>query len=204
MNEEIHAYAFMSKPGALARIRKSDRLAILRHFIDTIEKLPGINIVNVIVDKHKHVPPFDPFTVGWQTLIQRLENTVKSRKFHGPPLSWKVYDRAMVFPDDTDQKKLRSLLRKMRKYNPVPNMASLYASGYNNLPLEYVIEDPHFKDSYLSYFSQAADCVAYMLYQREVPSKYIRAQTGHGYFGRLDRSLCRVASSKDPKGIVRR
>lgn len=200
LREEIHAFNMISKPGALVRIPRNDRLTILRHFMDTIENLPGVSVINVVVDKFGKPTTYDPFEQGWQALIQRFENTVVRGNFPGPHA---MSDHAMIFPDDTNRKKLTDMIRRMRYYNPVPNSAVMYGAGYRNLKLQVIIEDPHYKDSQHSYFTQAADCVAYMLHQQLAPNKYIRKKTGHGYFNRLNTCLCRVASSSDPMGIVR-
>ncbi len=90
----------------------------------------------------------------------------------------------------------------MRRYNPVPNQPG-YVGSYRNLLLRKIIEDPSFRESHDSYFIQAADLVAFLLYQKLAPSAYMRKKSGQNYFDRLDPILCKVASSKDPQGIVR-
>jgi hypothetical protein len=64
-------------------------------------------------------------------------------------------------------------------------------------------EDPFFKDSRTSYFIQAADLAAYLLYQRLAPSSFARKHQIGKYFNYLGPVLCRVASPVDPHGIVR-
>ena len=64
------------------------------------------------------------------------------------------------------------------------------------------VEDPYFKDSAKSYFIQAADVAAFVLYQRICPSSYMKKKSGHNFFKRLRGVLCTVASSRDPDGIV--
>jgi hypothetical protein len=66
-----------------------------------------------------------------------------------------------------------------------------------------LIEDPYFKDSEHSYFIQAADLAAFLLYQKLSPSSYARKKGLTNYFDRLDPILCKVASRTDPQGIVR-
>jgi hypothetical protein len=107
----------------------------------------------------------------------------------------------MIFPDSTDRKKLTQLLRKMRRYNPIQNQFS-YAPGFRNISVNNIIEDPSFRDSDSSYFMQAADLVAFLLYQKVCPNKYVRSKSAQNYFNRLDPIFCKVASSKDLQGIV--
>lgn len=199
LREEIHAGELLTRPGSLARIAKHDRLTILRKLMDAAEQLP-IRVINVVVDKSLHSSPYDPFAAAWQSLIQRFENTIAFQNFPGPANG---LDTGLILPYQTDTKKLRGLVRQMRRYNPIPNSGGGGGEGYRQLPIAKVIEDPVFKDSAESLFIQTADCICYMLYQSIIPNKYIQKQTGHGYFRRLDKVLCREASRNDPNGIVR-
>ena len=89
----------------------------------------------------------------------------------------------------------------MRRYNPIPNRVGL-GRGFRNLSISNLVEDPYFKDSEHSYFIQAADLAAFLLYQKFSPSAYARKKSIQNYFKRLDPVLCKVASSSDPEGIV--
>lgn len=75
--------------------------------------------------------------------------------------------------------------------------------GSRNILVGNLVEDPFFKDSSHSYFSQTADLSAFLLYQRFAPSNYARAKGLSAYFGRLNPILCKVASTADPNGIVK-
>ncbi len=79
----------------------------------------------------------------------------------------------MLFPDHTDDKKLTLLLRRMRRYNPIPSKIE-YGPGLRNTVMTKIIEDPNFRDSGHSYFLQAADLAAFLLYQRYAPSDLLR------------------------------
>jgi len=198
MREEVHAAAFISRPGILAqRITRNDRLAILRAFADELASMSDLNLINVVVDKDGKAS-YDVFAKAWTALIQRFENTLAHRNFAGPQ---NPDDRGTLFPDHTDDKKLTLLLRKMRRYNPIPNQLE-YGPGYRNIALTKIIEDPNFRASDHSYFIQAADLAAYLLYQSMVPNAYIKRKSAHNYFRRLEPILCKVASSTDPLGIV--
>ncbi len=200
LRDEFHASKFISRSGEVGqRISKSNRLAMIRLFAGKLAVIPDICIINVLVSKAGKKPQYDVFERAWTALIQRFENTISNHNFPGPA---NPDERGIVFCDHTDDKKLMLLLRKKRHYNPVPNAQAL-GSGYRNLPLQYVIEDPSFRDSAHSYFVQAADLAAFLLYQRERPNTYIKMKSGHNYFARLTPVLCRVASPGDPDGIVR-
>jgi hypothetical protein len=198
LREEIHASAFISTPRDLIRIKRHDRLAILRMFADELATMPDLNIINIVVDKSTKKSTYDPFDMAWKALIQRFENTITNRNFRGPA---NADERGFLIPDATDNKKLVTLMRKMRRYNPIPTQGQ--SGSTRNLLLQYIIEDPYFKDSAHSFFTQSADLVAYLLYQSLNPNSYIKSKSAQNYFKRLEPVLCKVASKTDPLGVVR-
>lgn len=198
LREEIHAAHFIHNPGELQRIPKSLRLRLLRDVIDFQTSLPDVNILNVVVDKQGKSAGTDIFEMAWQTLIQRFQNTIQNKNLPGPK---NEHERGMLVVDRTDEKKLRLLSRKMRRYNPVPSSAG---SGFLLKPITMVVEDAVHRDSIHSYYIQLADVNAYFLLQKHDPCSYIKRKGGRNYFDRLDSVLCKLASSKDPQGIVRR
>ena len=187
----------ISRGGAYKYIPRSDRLTVVRWFADELATIPDLNLIPVVVDKRGKASPYDVFEMAWKVLVQRFENALSNHNFRGPG---NPDERGMLFPDRTDDKKLVLLLRRMRRYNPVPNQ---FGSGYRNLAVANVIEDPSFRDSTHSHFIQAADLAAFLLYQRQAPNAYMRRKSGNNYFCRLDSLVCKVASPKDPEGIVR-
>lgn len=199
LREEIHAADFISRPGPLVRVKRNDRLTIIRALADQLASMTDFSAINIVVDKQGKLGQYDVFEMAWKTLIQRFENTLSKRNFSGPR---NPDERGMLFPDDTDRKKLTLVLRRMRRYNPIPNRIE-YGLGSRNIVMTKIIEDPSFRDSEHSYFVQAADLAAFLLYQHLVPSAYMRKKSGQNYFLRLNPILCRAASNNDPQGIVR-
>lgn len=202
LKEEIHASAMINNPGDMRRIKRHERLSIIRHFADEVAQLPGVNIINIVIDKRNKSGNYDVFEKSWQALIQRLENTTLNGNFPHPQEDKSTRfpgEGALILPDNTDNAKLQRLLRKMRRHNYVPGMGGLPS---RNILLRSVIEDPYFKDSAHSYFIQAADTAAFLLYQNINPNAYMRKKGGANYFSRLDPVLCTVAS-RNPGGIVR-
>lgn len=198
LREEIHASKMIVRPGKLVRIKRNDRLTILRFFANELAIMPHLNVINVVVKKADKQSGYDPFIMAWRALLQRFENTISNRNFPGPT---NPDERGLVFPDNTADKKLTQLLRQMRRYNPIPNQLQ-YGVGYRNLLIGNVIEDPNFRDSEHSLFIQAADLIAYLLNQKLTPNSYFRQKGARNYFDRLDPILCKVASRTDPQGIV--
>ncbi len=233
LREEIHASAFINNPGKVARIPRHQRLAILRLFADELSTistsrnrliapalvavLPGrlksllrfrdvltmrdFNVINVVVDKTKKPQDYDVFGMAWTALVQRFENTLAHHNFRGPA---NADERGIVFPDHTDDEKLTAVLRKMRRFNPIPNQSHL-GLGSRNLVVRNIIEDPNFKDSSKSFFVQACDLIAFLVYQAFAPNAYMKKNSGQNYFKRIEPILCKVASNNDPwrLGIVK-
>jgi hypothetical protein len=197
LREEIHASEFINNPKDLIRIKRNDRLDILRQSINWLKGQNDINIINIIVDKRGKND--DVFEIAWRALIQRFENTISYRNFPGPQ---NPHDKGMILPDRTDTKKLQVLLRKMRRYNVIPNTQNIYGGGSRNITLDYIIEDPFYKESAHSYFIQMTDVAAYFLRQVYEPNNYVRKKNMAKYFYKLDPVLCKHASRSNQFGIV--
>ena len=198
LREEIHCSHFIHKPGDFQRIPKSLRLRLLRDVIDFQASLLNYQIVNVVVNKKNKSLNSDIFSLAWQTLIQRIENTLYHHNFIG---SNNATDSALLFVDKTDEIKLRNLTRRMRRYNPVPNSFNL-GSGYRMMPTQWVIEDAIHRDSAHSYFIQLADVNAYFLGQKFFTNQYVTKKGGRNYLDRLMPVLLKQASKSHPLGIV--
>jgi len=199
LREEIHAARMLNKPGDLVRIKRNDRLSIIKYFVDELASLQDISIINVVVDKQGKPDSYDVLGNAWKILIQRFSNTIFNRNFPGPA---NADDRGFIIPDMGEVKKVTEIIRRMRRYNPIPNQGA-YGSGYRNVRVSNLVEDPFFKDSEKSYLIQAADVAAFVLYQNICPSSYMKKKGGHNFFKRLEGVLCTVASTTDPNGIVR-
>jgi hypothetical protein len=65
LREEIHAAAMLTTPKGLVRIKKYDRLAIVRALIDELAQMPDLNIINVVVDKQDKPANYDVFGMSW-------------------------------------------------------------------------------------------------------------------------------------------
>jgi len=199
LREELHASRLLTRPGALVRIKKNDRLTIIRAFAHQVSRLERLRVICVHVDKRAKNADYDVFEMAWTALIQRFSNTLERGNF---PHAGELRQSGMLFPDDTDQLKLTRLVTRLRRYNPVPNQPR-FGTGYRNLPIERIIEQPNFRDSASSYYVQVADLAAFLLYQTVAPSSYMRRKGGRWYFDRLLPIVLRQASYSDPRGVVR-
>lgn len=197
MRDEIHCTEFINKPGELIRIKRNDRLDILKKCIDWLNSQETLSIFSVVIDKNNRTD--DVFELAWGTLLTRFENTIRSKNFPGPQND---DDRGIVVSDNTDGEKLRKLIRRMRHYNPIPNRKDLFRGDFRNIKLEYVIEDPVFRDSRNSLIHQMNDVVAYFCRQMVEPNAYVRKKGGANYYTRLSKVLL-YKVSKTNNGLVR-
>jgi hypothetical protein len=198
LREEIHAARMLNKPGEMVRIKRNDRLSIIKHLVDELAAMQHLSIINIVVDKKGKPNDYDVLENAWRALLQRYSNTMSHHNFPGPANS---DDYGLILPDMSEVKKITEIIRKMRRYNPIPNQIG-YGGGYRNILITNFVEDPYFKDSSKSYFIQAADVAAFALYQRLSPSTYVKKKSGQNFFTRLGGVLCKVASPRDPDGIV--
>jgi hypothetical protein len=199
LREEVHAVRMIRSSGDLSRIAKHHRLEILKLHAAFLGSLPDVSLISIVVDKQGKASAYDVFENAWTALIQRFENTVSHSNFPGPK---NADDRGMLLCDHTDDKKLTSLLRRLRAYNPIANQQK-FGPGYRNLVLKTIVEDPSFRDSKDSLFVQAVDVSAYLQLQQLSPTAYFRQKGAKNYFSRLYPICCKFASLKDPNGIVR-
>jgi len=197
LREEIHAESFINKPGKLKRIKRNDRLDILKKCLDWAASQPDLNVITVCIDKSKRNE--NVFDLAWRTFIQRFENTLSNNNFRGPR---NPDDRGIILSDNTDGIKLTKLLRKMRRYNPIPHNKILYGIGYRNIPLEKIIGDPVYRDSAHSFFHQIVDVISYSARQIYETNSYMKKKGGRHFYERLKPILVTEASRKHPLGIV--
>ena len=198
LSDEIHHCThFINKPGELVRISRNNRVDIMKKCVDWLNSQADINVFSVVVKKEDKSG--DIFEIAWNTLLMRFENTISYKNFAGPQ---NADDRGIVLSDNTEGEKLRALIRKMRHYNTIPNRGEMHASGYRNIPLQYVIEDPVFRDSKYSFMHQMNDVAAYSARQMYEPNSYMKKKGGHNFYKRLDNVSCKVVSKTNDFGIV--
>jgi len=206
VEDELHAAEMINKPSRLApslqRLTKHERLAIIRHFADTLATISDIRLINIVADKAsgRFFEKDEVFRQAWYALFQRFENTIRRKNFPGPK---NTNGRGLIFADNTDGTKLRRYLRDMRLRNLLKVRQHSGVYSYINEPIRVLVEDPVTRDSRDSSLIQAADCVAFLLKQNVDASAYMQRHGGNTYFNRLDPILCKYACNKDVQGIVR-
>lgn len=188
--KELHAWKFVSGRGQISHkvVTKYQRSIIFNEIIDLIESIPDLRVFNSLAPKCKE-------SVGFEWLLNRINRSLKEWNSHG-----------ILVCDEGNEASITKQVRRMSVYNPLPSKFGVwFESGEKskNIPLEFIIEDPVFKQSDKSYFIQLSDFVAYALLRREMP---IESKTKYGYhesFNRLNGVLVKEATKKDPEGIIR-
>ncbi len=160
-----------------------------------VHKMPNAITISVNLDKHE--PKYsstastnDIQYLTWQRLIQRY-NTYLQKSCKG--------DLGMVFADETNEVKIRSMLRKMRVHNPVPS----HFGGTYQATVDNIVEDPVMRKSHHAYFVQIADLICYALFRKIYRKGSYRRYNVDRLFDILDPLCLKEASREDPHGIVR-
>lgn len=196
MREELHAAELIriDKIDAYRTIKKRDRIKLLGDFVAQLPTLcAGSVLLNVCFDKQAVGGAGSFKAEAWTRLIQRYDTYI--RKAGGTDA------HGLLIADGVEDVEVRGLLRKMRVFNMVP---SRYGGKSRNLPTTRIIEDVVPRDSRHSYFVQAADAVAHVLYRKEYPRGALKKYRVEGFFDLLDGMLVKAANGADPQGIVRK
>ena len=189
MRAELHATDLVAGRGRISgnAVFKGTRCRIFHEAIQLTASLDSVRLFNSCMEVKK-----EPW--AFERLLNRINRTMKA---------WG--SRALILSDAGKESEYTRLCRKMGVYNPIPSRFGEWPDGKEtkNIPLEYVVEDPIFKDSRRSYFVQLADLCAFALLRREnqIPS---RNRYGiHQAFDQLDPILVKEANGKDAQGIIR-
>ena len=161
---------------------------------NTVLKMPKARVVNVHLDKANPRYPStadhpDWLELTWERLLQRFQNYLARDCAN---------DLGLVFSDETNEPKVRRLLRRIRVYNRLP---SRFGGSYS-APLDRIVEDPVIRQSAHSFFIQTADMIAYALYHKLYPKGSYRRYNVDRMFDLTEQILLKQASREDPWGIV--
>jgi len=197
VREELKGATLVNPRGNpyLRKLSRRQRVDIYQYIFDQmVSRMNRIKIINIYCDKEKYyyqnTQNTDLEFEAWKRLIQRFDNFLSKQE----ELCYGV-----VLADQTNEIKLRKILRKMRVFNPIP---SRYG-GYYYKPTERIVEDPIMRDSKHSFFIQLCDLVAHALYRKEHPKGAYRKYNVDRLFDKVCPLLLTEASRSDRLGIVR-
>jgi hypothetical protein len=194
LSNEIHSADFINTPGELVRIKKNDRLDIIKKCIDWINSSTMIKVFSVVVDKRNKKE--DIFNLAWKEILHQFEEQIANKTIP----NFNSQDKGMILSDNTEGEKLRKLVRQMRHEGYTRNI-SVEFEEIQSQKLEYIIEDPIFRDSKISLLHQMNDVIAYCVRQKYETNAYMKKKGGHNYWRRLENvSLKHISDSEN--GII--
>lgn len=189
---EIHS-AELIRPNKIQEyklIHKTNRINILRDYCTQIPIIfDNAKVINICIKKSEHIG-IDIFELAWSRLLQRFDTYLKKT----------ANDKGIIIADDTDSRKLMSLHRKMRIFNPIPS----HFEGSYNSPIDNILEDVFSRSSHHSYFIQTVDVIVHTLYRREYPKGSLKKFSIEYQFQKIQPILLKEASKNDDLGIVRK
>jgi hypothetical protein len=203
VREEIHAGDWLGRnrsqqsfsPGLNSKFKRSQALKdyVQRIAVDLVD----VQFIHIHVDKSAYSGNAPIDLIAWERLIQRFHNFLTHQTISG--ISSPAH--GLIFADQNNETMIRTLLRKMRAYNPIP---SRYGSGTRQVLCTQIIDDPIIRNSEHSYFVQIADVSAHLLYQKLYPKGSLKRYSVDRLFDLLSPRLLLAASTHDPyqMGIV--
>ncbi len=173
------------------------RVTLYRQALENFCSLmPKARVFNAHLNKENPAYPYTPTPEGIQTLVwgRMLERYNRFLRLSCGG------DMGMIFADETDEVRIRKLVRKMRVFNYA---GSHFGGGYAD-PLTHLIEDPVMRRSENSYFVQISDLISHALYRKLYPKGSLRTYNVDLLFDAVKPCLHLPASRKDPHkmGIV--
>ncbi len=197
--KEFHATKLLNGRGNYSdthKLTEEEQLLVAKYLFTRLVNIPRVRILNA------YGPDYNAM-LTLEYLLNRINTLAESEK-----------EEVKLFFDEGNEKKIISLSRKMRRYNPIPSASpdgwgkseefvSQSGHSYKNMPTVNIIEDPDFRHSSDSYFIQLADLIAYAIYRKEEPTPKFINNGFSSYFKIIEPVFVKRASKKDPYGIIR-
>lgn len=186
----------LEKDGQPLYASRAVRVAIYREFLTLVSaNMQYCRYLNLYLDKQR--PKYqttlhlrDLEYRCWDWFLQRFQNN----------LSKSIGRRGMVFCDETNEHKIREIIRTKRRSNTIPSQ-----DGFSMLhcPYDRIIEDPIMRDSRHSGFIQIVDMISHALYRQEIVKGSHKRFGMERLFRIMEPRLIKEACPSDPFGIVR-
>ncbi len=200
MRDELHGTELINpRKGSVYKQMAGGRRQRVQLYRDVLTevtaRMPAIRIINVHLDKlnpayaSSTAPGTDFEERAWEWLIQRFSNYLRISCGQ---------DLGMVLADETNEVKIRRVVRKIRVHNQV---GSMYGGSYS-VSVDNIVEDPVMRKSQHSYFVQIADLVSHALYRKLHKKNSYRKFNVDRLFDIVDPVLLKAAARRQPQGIV--
>lgn len=195
LEEEIHAKEFIRSVGKLQRIKRNDRLDIMKKCIDWLaERNEMVSVFSVSVEKTGKTD--DIFRIAWLNLIQTFDQCIYAQQLHG---NFPGDNRGIIISDNTDGNKLLDLVRGLRGVNVSKDAHKLFRMKQ----LEKIVEEAVMLDYRNSFFLQMVDVVAFCARQLFEPNSYMKKKGAGTFYRRLSPVLNEQILKKWPEGVIR-
>lgn len=172
------------KTTAYNQMSIGERWLVIRQFAERIGKQVSCSIIGVVIDKTtSKLKPGEYFTSAITSLYVAFDEFLKDQKSYGVVL----FDRA-------NEKSTTTHVRKLMGTG---------ATGIPGIRIGWVIEDPFYRNSADSFFTQAADMIAYTLKEKEFPMASRKKHNADLIFKNMLLANCFNSSNADPDSIIR-
>ena len=197
--DEMHAERLVGRSkGGRNGLTRHSALMMLRDVLRFEASFKYARSINVVVDKTRAMKGSDVFSIAWETIINRFEQTIRAGNFPSPWEHRPPSEKGFLIVDETNEEKLRTLVRTMRHNNVIPS----HFGGYYRDNLSAIVEDPMHKRSDITLPIQLCDVNAYFLKQSIQPNTAIQKHKAKNYFYYLKPILVTQASRQNEYGIV--
>jgi len=158
--DELKANYLIRKQGFAHRLNLSEdnRVKIYKRAFEFLSTIKTIRTFSMCIRKKEiKSQSLYIFSYAWKLLLTRQHYT--ANKFNN---EIGRTDKAILISDETNEDKIRKMLRQLRVIN--------YVSG-KNIKLDSFIEDPFIRKSDYSYFVQLCDLIAFCVAAKNLSSK---------------------------------
>jgi hypothetical protein len=195
LDEELHATEIVAGQGISFKHKLDidQRIDVFSQAIECIGKLENIKAFSVCIRKDElQKRDFDVLEFAWTLLSTRIHYTIN--RLNGIT---KKRDKTILIPDESQDMKIRKLLRKLRVFNPIWSDKKI-----DNVRLDSIIEDPLFSATKHSYFLQMCDMAAYVSVAKSVKIKKFEPYKFDQLFQMLDGILEKPVTKDNAEAIV--
>ena len=188
--KEFHATKLLNGRGNYSdthKLTEPEQLEIVKFLFELLVGIPEVKILNAYGPDYKYLSTLE-YLLKEINAIMAAEN-----------------EDAKLFFDEGNEAKIRTLTRKLRRYNTISEVeqdnSEIIENG-NNQTI-HILEDPDFRHSSDSFFIQLADLVAYSIYRKEEPAEKFIRNGFSNYYKILKSGFVKHSSNDDCDGIIR-